>query len=494
MPAVRVAIVLLCTGCRPAPPLHPREPSAPPAVAPAAHDEPRLQVSFAIEGEGRVEIVAVRGRERRAHAVPDGTTRTGPALATTSFSSVGVVATLDAWIDDAPADVLAVEVAASEACDAPWILDLDAPALGSRGRWRGSPHAAASVRIGCGPVQHAVFVGEHGEDRTVFYGASAFDTRSVAGEIAVLRSQIERAFGVAVGAAWRTEVVLGAGTPDAIVRPPHVVAVERGITMALDADRGWSAESRLALAATLAGVWLRRALGPSDALAERAVVAGLARGIAREEVFALGLISPDEYADDLDRDEARIAEARAVARRGDGRWLAGLAAVHAVDVAIATWIVRERGGVGIVGTLIDRTRSGSASQRWAAVLAELDAAPVPGPGDDPLARPRARRRLGRCIAARTRTIAITDPGFDLAPEPDARGLAVVAGIVPGGAAERANLAVGDALVAITEATGSVVVLRADGPVVVELPGAPRRTSRRGWQRIPTIADDRCYPR
>lgn len=427
-------------------------------------------------------VVDVDARHLEHTVVPRD--RMGGFVVADHGGSHGVVMPLSPVVGEGGARRFAIT--ATSTCPAAWLLDVAAPLL------EAAPAvvaAAGPLRAGCGPVAHADFVTAIGRERTIVYGAAAFDPRSLASELAVVRSDLERQFDVQIGERWLNEiVVLPAG------REPNVVVVpaSTGLHIRVDAASGWTAEHRVAASATIARIWLTKlfellAPSPGDLSPERAsLVHGLALGMARETLLELGLLTPDEYAASLSEAQRSLAVRTGVWRTDavvDARDVAASAAARSIEVAQVAWMLRDRGTPMSLPRLLEQAVEEGAPREaqplWASVVDGL---------------PRsAGHRMGACYTTRQTRTDVHDLGVVVAWSPE--GGTAVGAVRDDGVAARAGVRVGDEITRITS-TGEVVSLelvQGEKPVSIKVTAPPKAVPTRGWVRRPEVTESRCYP-
>ncbi len=438
-------------------------------------------------------MIALRFASLDAVEIRGGTTETRPLVfqgpnAAASLADVGgthgVVVPVSAILEDATPQRLAIE--ATAVCPSPWIVDVTAPLLVARTAVTAAP---AVLRAGCGPLQHADFITDFGHERVLVYGAAPFDPRMVASEMGLIRSDLERMFTVRIAELWINEIAVvspGSGGAGPVAEPSAT-----GLRMRLDAATPWGAEARLEVGATIARFWLGKLIGqiaPGEqdgvVTPERAALLhGIGRGIARESLFELGLLSPDEYAADLDRAEALVAERSGAWRAAgsvDARDVAARSAEVSVEAAVLAWRLREADPPQSLPQGLEASSDGS--QDLAALWRRL----VGG------ARPR---KLGACILQRPTKASVVDLGVSIPWDPT-RDAAVVTSVRDGGVGATAGIVAGDEVVGVVPTReGTVVTVRRRGASVLLTSGTrPDVVSRRGWVRKANVADDRCYPK
>jgi hypothetical protein len=441
-------------------------------------------------------VIALRFESLDAVEVRGGTTQTRPLVfqgpsAAVSLADVagthGVVVQVAGIVEGASPRRIAIE--ATAVCPSPWIVDITAPRLVAQAAVNGAP---AVLRAGCGPLQHAEFVTDFGQERVLVYGAAPFDPRMVASEMGIIRSDLERMFAVRIAELWINELaVVAPGSGGGAVTGPVAEPSPTGLRMRLDAATVWGAEARLEVGATIARIWLGKLVGqiaPAEpegvVTPERAALLhGIGRGIARESLFELGLLSPDEYAADLDRAEAVVAERSGVWRSAgsaDARDVAARSASVSIEAAALAWRLREADPSQSLPQALDA--SGGGSEDLAALWRRLAGGAPP-------------RKLGACILQRPTKASAVDLGVSIPWDPT-RDAAVVTSVRDGGLGAAAGIVAGDEVVGVMPTReGTVVTVRRRGSSVLLTSSArPDVRVRRGWIRKANVADDRCYPK
>lgn len=472
-----VVIAAACIACT-------RPVAAPATTAPAPPRAvnvaiaPRDEVSLRFVAGATIEVGERSGTRRVPLALQDAR---GPATLAASRGIVGVMVPLQHVVADVTPRSFVVQP--TPECASPWLVDVDAELLVAQTRVHGVP---AALRVGCGAVQHVDQVTAFGRQRVLVYGESAFDVRMVAAELGIMRTELERIFDVAVTERWLDEVVVEPAGERLI---PRADASRKGLRVHVEGGQVWGAGPRLEVASTVARIWLGRlfdTIAPTrETTPERAsLLHGLARGIARESLFELGLLSPDDYANDLDGAEALIAARRDVWRATgvvEGGDVAALAAARSIEAARVAWSMRAAGvAMNLPRALEDAARDDAdASELWAG-----------------LAAASSPRTLGPCIVPRKVKTPVLDLGY-AAPWDPQRGIEIVSTLRDDGAGAAAGMRVGDQVLAIVARDDDVHVrVFRDGRVLildVASPPRPKPIARRGWMRRGDVADDRCYP-
>ncbi|MBL8948956.1 MAG: hypothetical protein JNK45_37640 [Myxococcales bacterium] len=444
-------------------------------------EPPRAGAPTVVLRFSSLDAVEIRGETTRTHPLAfDGP---NAAVSLADVAGTHAVVPLAAIVEDPAPQRFAVE--ATPVCPSPWIVDVAAPWLVARTAVTAAP---AVLRAGCGPLQHTDFITGFGRERVLVYGAAPFDPRMVASEMGIVRSDLERMFEVRIDALWINEIAV---VPHGGVGGPVAEPSPTGLRMRLDAAASWDAEARLEVGATIARIWLGKLVGqiaPAEpegaAVPERAALLhGIGRGIARESLFELGLLSPDEYAADLDRAEALVAERSAAWRPAgaiDARDVAARSADASIDAAMLAWRMREADPPRSLPQVLEASSDGSED------LAGLWRRIAGG------ARPR---KLGACVLQRATKTSVVDLGVSTPWEPT-RSAAVVTSMREDGVGAAAGVATGDELAGVVATRdGTVVTVRRRGAAVLLTSTArPDVLVRRGWVRRANVADERCYPK
>jgi hypothetical protein len=413
----------------------------------------------------------------------------------------------------------------------PTTLRIEAEALGASG-------AASSLGIGASREQavrgrflrHAAFIaGQLGtavfhtleaEDETAWIGVTAFDPRAAAGEAAIVRGVVETFFG---GHELGPMPLLIVGH----VKPPRLLSMSRrsnSMLLNVGMAEPWGAAPRIAVAHPIVQKWIGGAVwvGPDDPAHEAESYwfsEGVARFFAREILFRVGLLDPDELRDSVAADLATLYTSP---RKAEGN--AALAAHVETEGAMALLVARGSlyalGANARIRARTDRKRSLDAvmlallrdaregHRRVLPVAAWVDAlraelgdgeartfAQAIVEGQPPALPPDA---LGPCFRSAQGRYARYDLGFDEAATKAAPGHAV-AGLTRGGPAARAGVRAGDVLVSASFDPGA-----SQGPVTLELTRAgkplavtylPEGQAVPGqvWVRRKEVPSDKCKP-
>ena len=427
-------------------------------------------------------------------------------------------------------DLLLLPVAFDEK-PIPTTLRIEADALGATG-------AASSLGIGATREQtvrgrflrHAAFIaGQLGtavfhtveaDDEAAWVGVPAFDPRAAASEAAIVRGVVETFFG---GHEVGPMPLLIVGH----LKPPRLLAMSRRSNSALlnvGIVEPWGAGPRIAIAHPIVQKWIGGALwvGPDDPAHEAESYwfsEGVARYFAREILFRVGLIEPDELRDSIAADlsmsltSPRRAESNAaLAAHVDGVGVMALlvarGSLYALGASarIRSHTAHKKSLDAVLQTLLRDAREGGhrvvpVSAWLEAVKAELGEdearffAQSIAVGQPP---PLPAEALGPCFHPAAGRYARYDLGYDDSATKAAADH-VVAGLTGGGPAARAGVRAGDVLVSATFEPGAahapvtLDLLRAGKSVAVtylpEGPSVPGQV----WVRRKEIPNDKCKP-
>jgi hypothetical protein len=386
---------------------------------------------------------------------------------------------------------------------------------------RGNDLRFATFLVGPGTMGHALFESHEGHDEAVWLGYTAFDPRPISADIAAFRTAVRGIFEEPEGPTLTLLIVADGRSPGSF----RMTRRAASILAHVGAGEPWSGPVRISAATEVIHGWLgsRLWVGPSDRDRDHDREAegywfseGLARGLARDLLFRFGLISSAELLDEM---HGLAGVAATSPRRGeDNRTLAAhVKEPGAVPLLVARGALYEArvearlrkksdGKTGLPELLralykqAKATGGGRSPADWVeALTAAIDASEkdvfekVIGEGALP---DLPEGVLGPCFQGAPRTYAAFDLGFDEAAT-RADPSRALAGLRPGGPAERAGLRVGDVVVEATVRQG-----RADAKVtiVVERKGVTRIVSYlpagptaawRGWVRKRDVAEEAC---
>ncbi len=383
------------------------------------------------------------------------------------------------------------------------------------GPMRGSELRRAGFVAGAGG--HAEFDAPEGHDEALWIGYTAFDPRAVAAEVAGFRGVLHDYFHAIPELEPATLVFAVDARQKGAFR-----ALRRagGVLVALGGNDAYDAPLRLAVALELVHAWIgeRIWLGDASPGAEAQTYwfhEGVARWVAREQLTRVGLVTPDEYAAEVNRllsvvatsPKASLTVAELV---GNGKPEPG---AHALLTARgALWATQ------IDARIRDKTKGKqSLDDAIKALAAKAEASHKPLPADaldaaiedlglklgradfDDLVATGKKTKLsdgalGECFEPREATYDIPAPGFDVGASRRA-GKAI--DVDPKGPAAAAGLKEGDTLVNIDGAFDKpdeavrIEVARPGGAAVVTY--KPTAGTRRGqsFKRKPDVSETAC---
>jgi hypothetical protein len=362
-----------------------------------------------------------------------------------------------------------------------------------------------------GPGGRAELHAPEGHDDALWFGYTAFDPRAVVAEVAGFRTTLHEYFH---GAEPEPATLILA--TDA--RPAgrfHVARVTRGVVGLVSGLDRWDGALRLAVATELVHAWIgdRLWLGPADGGADRVWFHdGVARAIARDELFRVGLLTPDEYLEEV---SMAIAQVVASPHRGDSND----ALAQKIDAPRVRALLVARGALygATVRARIAKATKGQKSLRDVARALYGEAALRRGPIDASswlaavsalTSADEARRdftraivegaaeglpadALGPCFEPTRARFETRDLGFDQALS---RATGELRGVEKDGPAAKAGLAEGEGLLDVKFLPmGHVTVRVARGGAQVDVSVTPRvqRGEGQGFRRRAGVKDDAC---
>jgi hypothetical protein len=383
------------------------------------------------------------------------------------------------------------------------------------GPMRGAELRRAAFVAGAGG--HAEFDAPEGHDEALWIGYTAFDPRAVAAEVAGFRGVLHDYFHAIPEMDPSTLIFAVDARQKGTFR-----AIRRagGELVAIGGTDAYDAPLRLAVANELVHAWIGERIWIGDASpGAEAQTAwfhdGVARWVAREQLTRVGLVTPDEYAAEVNRLLSILATSPKASLPvsellGGGKPEPG---AHAVLTARgALWATQ------IDARIRDKTKGKQSLDdaiKSLATKAAASHAPLPadaldsaiedlglklghGDFDDIVATGKRTKlsdgALGECFEPREATYDIPAPGFDVGASRRA-GKAI--DVDPKGPAAAAGLKEGDTLVNIDGAFD-----KPDEPVRIEVarPGGaavvtykPTAGARRGqsFKRKPDVSESGC---
>lgn len=391
----------------------------------------------------------------------------------------------------------------------------------------GLPYELRRAAYVAGRFELASFDARGGHDRIAAVGAPSYDSRWIAAEIAGLRTEVDHYFQQSFAGRYITLLAAGPRIPAV---PPHVAELRgRGLVVTADVAVSWDAQARLAVATTLVQRWIGgrvRMLESKDAEPSAAWAlwfhGGVSRFVARELLFELGLLDPDEYREELDAIELELATSplreqsltELVARVDDADPRVALdarALLVARGAFYATWLdARMRAGSaddlgGLLAmvmavAVIDGHTTITLStwlgylRDWVLGDARADFERVVVRGERPRLDAGA---LGPCFTPKPTTLRRFELGLVDASTPEATRVIM---IDPDGPAARAGLRPSDEITGLVHVEGDataeveVTIVREGATRVISyLPAGPPRRGIQ-WRRVARVPDEQCVRR
>lgn len=366
---------------------------------------------------------------------------------------------------------------------------------------------------------HAVIDAPEGHDEVGWIGYTAFDPRPVAAELAVFRSTLRDHLRSAdIG----PQTVLLAVDE----RPKGHFRVQRraqGLFIAVAGSDPFEATLRLACATELVHAFIGERLWIGDARPGREGHSlwfheGYARWVAREQLYRVGLLSPDEYVAEVNR-LLNIVTTSPHAQRPLSELATDLKTGGVVPLLIARGALhatlvdqRIRSASGSKTSLDDvlrrhfkeaedrRPRGPVAEETWRGSIADVIGQATEKSDFEDMILITKRTTLpadtlGGCFESKEMPFDVYDPGFDVNASRDA---ARVIGVRANGPAAKAGLRDGDIVVKLDDdPNGGVtsklkVEIERDGKSVT-LAFHPSSGAKKGigFRRRPGISDEAC---
>lgn len=323
---------------------------------------------------------------------------------------------------------------------------------------------------------HAIFNAPEGHDEIAWIGYSAFDPRPMAAEVATFRTTLRDHF--KWGDDGAQSIVISVDT-----RPKGHFRVQRrtaGLAIALAGTDPFDAALRLSVAHELVHAWIGDRLWVGDTRAGHEAETiwfheGYARWVAREQLYRVGLLSPVEYAAEVNRLFSIVTTSphaqRSLRELADNPKAGGVVpllvargALHAtlVDARIRATSKGQASLDDVLRALlrdVEEKQRPIAEESWhqaiasaaggAAVEREDFDAFVSGAGARRPALPEGA--LGDCFELQEMAYDIYDPGFDVTASRDA---GKIVGVRADGPAAKAGARDGDVLLKIEEPSSS----------------------------------------
>lgn len=368
-----------------------------------------------------------------------------------------------------------------------------------------------------GGLGRALFDAPEGRDEAVWIGYTSFDPRPIAADVAAFRTAVRELFKGGDELPLTLLIVSDA-------RPVGAFAAARrarSVVARVGAGEAWSGPVRIAVAVEVIHGWMgsRLWVGPDDALHEAEAywfTEGVTRWLARDLLFRFGLITPAEMLAEvhglmgLAATSPRAPESNAAlaAHAKESQAVPLLVARGALYATRVNALIRARskGARGLADVLrglfqkAQDKRGPLPDAAWIeAVGAELGAGEAAAfarnIGEGRLSDP-PDTALGPCFRRAARTYEAYDLGFD-EDRTRADTSRVIAGLRPGGPAEKAGVRAGDVLIDAIVGRGrsdvKVTIHVKRGAEVKTFAYFPKGAQARGqgFVRKPDVAEEAC---
>lgn len=362
-----------------------------------------------------------------------------------------------------------------------------------------------------GPGGRAELHAPEGHDEALWFGYTAFDPRAVVAEVAGFRTTLHEYF-------HGTEPEPATLVLATDARPAgrfHVARVTRGVVGLVSGLDRWDGALRLAVATELVHAWIgdRLWLGPADGGADRVWFHdGVARAIARDELFRVGLLTPDEYLEEVSMANATVVASpmrgesnETLAKKIDAPLVRGLLVARGAlyGATVRARIAKATNGQRSLRDVLKALYAEAAlrrgpldASRWLAVVASLTNAEearrdftkaiVEGAAD---ALPADA--LGPCFEPTRARFQTRELGFDQALS---RAAGEIRGVEKDGPAAKAGLAEGEGLLDVKflpKGAVTVRVVRGGAPVDVAVTPRVQRGEGQGFRRRAGVKDEAC---
>ncbi len=372
---------------------------------------------------------------------------------------------------------------------------------------------ASTVLVG--QVGVAEFSAPEGQDRAGWLGYSSFDPRQVAAEVAGFRSGARQYFG-AKSAAPSTLLLFSDAR-----KPGQFDARRRagGVLVQVGLMQRWDGPLRIAVMQQLMREWIgaELAIAPSDAdfPLERAwFVDGFNRSVTRELLFRFGLLTPEEFRNDVEQmlriyttSPLKKTPLHALGPADPDAAAAIIVARGALYALVLDGAIRKKSGGKrslhhVIKDLYARARKKGAPldpKTFVLVVQselgehalKLDSGVLRG--DSVPVVPL--ETMGPCFTKAKRRYEVYDPGF--APSTDEEGTTVATQVAAKGSAWRAGLREGEVIKVVRYVNGDLerdVVLdvqRGDKTVRLSYRPSGGFVTGQGFDRKPKLPDSAC---
>ena len=360
---------------------------------------------------------------------------------------------------------------------------------------------------------HAMFDAPEGNDEAAWLGYTAFDPRSVSAEVAVFRGLLHDYFR-GKGAEPSTLMLVVDARPKGRFRVTRRVG---GVLVALSGKDAFDARLRLAVGHELVHAWIGDRLWLGDPTPGQEAKTywfheGVARWIAREQLYRAGLLSPDEYAAEMNWHVSILAtsahtqkthdELAAKLEPGVVPLLVARGAIYAtaIDARIREASAKQKSLDNVLKVLVEKAEKQRRLPEDAfhsAIAADVKADKAKETWDEIIVKGKRSaidgNALGGCFEMREGNYDIYDPGIAVAPSREA---SAISGVRQGGPADKAGLKDGEKVLRIDEPSDAFPEMRVD----VERNGAPTTITYRAasgtakgpfFKRRAGLTDEAC---
>lgn len=417
--------------------------------------------------------------------------------------------------ETAEREPVSVQISVASAEFAPGARAASTLGLGSPVHTEATADALRRSTVLVGTLGTAEFEAPEGVDRAAWLGYSSFDPRQVVAEIAGFRTAARQHFDARTSSPSMTLLVSDArpaGEFD-VMRRAASVLIHTGVSQT------WDGPLRIAAMQQMMREWLgaQLSIAPADAsfTLERAWFDdGVNRWLTRDLLFRFGLLTPEEYRDDIEQ-VMRVHVTHHLTKRPlhtlvreppheAGVLIVARGALYALvlDGAIRKKSRNERSLGTVLRALFPEARAAGAPlppERFVRAL-EVELGPDAPRldsgvlrGDTPAVVPT--EALGRCFTAVPRRYERYALGFR--PRSHEQGPMTVSDLDPKGPAARAGLVDGDEIATLKHTPDR---LDRDVVIAVRRAGKEQRLTYRpsggfvtgqGFERKPRVADESC---
>ncbi|MFO0755871.1 MAG: hypothetical protein U0359_05240 [Byssovorax sp.] len=368
-----------------------------------------------------------------------------------------------------------------------------------------------------GPVGRALFETLEGHDEAAWLGYTSFDPRPIAADVAAFRTAVGNLFGDRAGEELTLLIVADTRPSGAF----HVRRRARSVLAHVGVGEPWSAPVRISVATEVIHGWIggRLWIGPEGPAHEGEAAwftEGVARHLARDLLFRFGLITSDELLAEVHgligalatsprKNEPNAALGKQPFTPGALPLLVSRGALYAtrIDALLRKKTAGKKGLPELLRALYDAAKEKQKAlptSAWTGAIAkelgDAEAANFAAIIDEGKSLDLPDGALGPCFRAEKRRYQAFDLGFDeeaTMRSPDR----AIAGLRPGGPADKAGVKEGDQITDQVIARG-----RADVPVELHLArGGEKKTIRylpagasgpgQGFSRKKDVPEEAC---